>query len=127
VSEVVDRIRTSHRKPPAQLTPGAGRRRVGRLPSHNDEDESEDGVELLELIRDERIYPAEKAADFTIKTGDVLLVAAPPNTISRFVASTNTRLASVLADDERVPASSIEQKVVEAAVMPESPFEGHVP
>jgi di/tricarboxylate transporter len=124
VSEVVDRIRTSHRKPPAQLTPGAGRRRVGRLPSHNDEDESEDGIELLELIRDERIYPAEKAAEFTIKTGDVLLVAAPPNTISRFVASTNTRLASVLADDERVPASSIEQKVVEAAVMPESPFEG---
>jgi di/tricarboxylate transporter len=123
VSEVVDRIRTSHRKPPAQLTPGAGRRRVGRLPSHI-EDESEDGVELLELIRDERIYPAEKAADFTIKTGDVLLVAAPPNTISRFVASTNTRLASVLADDERVPVSSIEQKVVEAAVMPESPFEG---
>jgi di/tricarboxylate transporter len=124
VSEVVDRIRTSHRKPPAQLTPGAGRRRVGRLPSHNDEDESEDGVELLELIRDERIYPAEKASEFTIKTGDVLLVAAPPNTISRFVASNNTRLASVLADDERVPVSSIEQKVVEAAVMPESPFEG---
>jgi di/tricarboxylate transporter len=124
VSEVVDRIRTSHRKPPAQLTPGAGRRRVGRLPSHNDEDESEDGIELLELIRDERIYPAEKASDFIIKTGDVLLVAAPPNTISRFVASTNTRLASVLADDERVPVSSIEQKVVEAAVMPESPFEG---
>jgi di/tricarboxylate transporter len=125
VREVVDRIRTSQRKPPAQLTPGVGRRRVGRLPSaHHDEDETEDGVELLELIRDERVYPAEAAADLQIRAGDLLLVAAPPNTISRFVESTNMRLASVLADDERVPIGSIEQKVIEAAVMPDSPLEG---
>ncbi|MBX2998886.1 MAG: SLC13 family permease [Caldilineaceae bacterium] len=120
--DVVDRVGVDSRKQPMHMLISQ-RRRLSR-PSSANEDAQESTVELLEIFREERIYRGEEAANLHLLAGDVLLIAGLPNNISQFMKSTNTQLASVLVDDQRVPIGSLEQKVVEAVVLPESPFVG---
>jgi di/tricarboxylate transporter len=119
--DVVDRVSADSRKPPMHMLISQ-RRRLSRAPSHDDTAQAI--VELLEIFRDERICRGEEAANLHLLAGDVLLIAGLPNNISQFMKSTNTQLASVLVDDQRVPIGSLEQRVVEAVVLPESPFVG---
>jgi di/tricarboxylate transporter len=119
---VVDRVGADSRKPPMHMLISQ-RRRLSR-PLSTDKEEAQPTVELLEVFRDERIYRGEEAANLELLAGDVLLIVGEANDISQFMKSTNTRLASVLVDDQRMPIGSLEQKVVEAVVLPESPFVG---
>ncbi len=119
---VVDRVKSTQPSPNLLMNQ---RRRVGRLPSSQDDSTHRDqSVELLEVIRQEKIYRATQAGQLTLQAGDILMVSGDPNAISQFVKNSNTRLASVLADQERVPIGSIEQRVMEAVVLPDSPFVG---
>ncbi len=119
--DVVDRVGLDGRKRHMQSL--SNRRRLSRTAAGSDEG-ADNYVELLEIFRNERIYRGDEAANLTLQTDDILLIAGQPNTISNFLNSTNTRLATVLADDQRIPIGSIDHKVVEAVVLPESPFVG---
>ncbi|MCB0117102.1 MAG: SLC13 family permease, partial [Caldilineaceae bacterium] len=121
--DVVDRVSASSRRQHRDRLI-TNRRRLGRATQPPEEENPENYVELLELFRGERIYREDEAANLAIQPGDILLVAGLPNTISSFIQSTGTQLATVLADDQRVALGSTEHKVVEAVVLPESPFVG---
>lgn len=111
--------------PPQPRTSG-GHRRVGRQPAaESDPEQAEDKVELLELFRYQRIYRGEEGEGLVIQDGDALLISGTPQAIARFLETTGARLASALADTERRPlTSSLDERVVEAVVLPESPATG---
>ena len=87
---------------------------------------SDGSVELLQIVRGGRIYRAEETRTLALRPDDALMVAGTPKEIARFLGSTQSRLATVLEDDERTAAQSIDQKVVEAVVLPDSPLDGLV-
>ncbi len=87
------------------------------------EDES---IELLEIFRDGRIYRAEETRLLRLRTGDVLMVAGTPNEITRFLNASGSQLATVLQDNQRTPTQSVDQNVVEAVVLPDSPYNGRL-
>ena len=99
------------------------RRRIGRSPAAGQENTATH-IELLEIVRDERLLLAEDAADIPLAVGDRLLISGGANEISAFLKETHSTLATVLADDKRVALSSLQQTVVEAVVLPDSPFSG---
>ena len=55
-----------------------------------------------------------------------MLVAGTPKRIALFAEATNTALMSVLEDDTRVPVGNVENKVIEAVVLPDSPYAGRL-
>jgi len=81
-------------------------------------------VKLLELIRNEEIHLARQAANLTLAPDDALLVEGSPQEISAFLSSAGAELASVIEDEQRVPMKTVQYKLVEAVVLPDSSFVG---
>ncbi len=124
--QAFDRI--SQQDPGTSPTQERRHRRLRRPPSTRmvTNHEQEDGVELLALSRGELVYRAEETRGQVLQPGDILMVAGSANGLARFLEQQQTRLATVLADSERTPLLDVKQKVVEAVVLPESPFNGRL-
>lgn len=120
VDQAFDRIARvgQHQQPPE------ARRRHRRIQRRAQAEEGRgdmDGsVMLLALFRDSRVYRAEETRRLTLKPNDSLMVAGTPKGIARFIDSTSSSLASVLVDGERASTNEVDQKVVEAVVLPDS-------
>ena len=115
----------THSVPDSRIRP----RRLGNAPRLHPSPASsadEEQIELLELFRDGRIYRAEETRQLRLRPGDVLMVAGTPNEINRFLNASGSQLATVLQDDQRTPTQSVDQNVVEAVVLPDSPYNGRL-
>lgn len=96
------------------------RRILSRNPSSNPP------IELLQVIREGRIFRAAQTRPLTLQAGDLLVVAGTAKEIAGFLRSTGTQLASVLQDNQRVPMADMSQSVIEAVVLPDSPLDGRL-
>ena len=120
VEEAFERIaHVSQRQKPPELS--RRHRRIERRPS----DEVQTGdlsnpVVLLALFRDSRVYRADETRHLMLMPSDSLMVSGTPQGITRFLDLTSSSLASVLVDGQRTPVHNMEQKVVEAVVLPDS-------
>lgn len=84
-----------------------------------------ESVRLLEVIRGEEIVLASRASDLVLEPNDALIVEGIPKEISAFLSTfQGLELASVVEDDHRVPMKTIQLKMVEAVVLPDSAFIG---
>ncbi len=82
-------------------------------------------VHLLEMIRGEEIILAGRARERTFAVDDALIVEGSPKEISAFLSqSEGVELASVVEDEQRVPMKTLQLRLVEAVVLPDSPFAG---
>ncbi|MBD3237189.1 MAG: hypothetical protein GF330_10825 [Candidatus Eisenbacteria bacterium] len=89
--------------------------------------ESSADVRLLELIRGEEIVLGRRSHALTLEPNDALIVEGSPKEISGFLNSVSgVELASVVEDEHRVPMRTMELKLVEAVVLPDSPFIGRL-
>ena len=79
---------------------------------------------LLELVRGEEIILPGPAAELGLEEKDALIIEGRPQEIDSFLTNSQADLASVVEDDTRVPMKTIEMKLAEAVVLPDSPFEG---
>jgi di/tricarboxylate transporter len=79
---------------------------------------------LLELVRGEEIILPGPAAKLGLEGDDALIIEGRPQEIDSFLTESQADLASVVEDDTRVPMKTIEMKLAEAVVLPDSPFEG---
>ena len=77
-------------------------------------------IVLLALFRSNRVYRAEETRHLMLMPNDSLMVTGTPKEISRFIDTTSSSLASVLVDGQRTAVNDIDQKVVEAVVLPDS-------
>lgn len=89
-----------------------------------DESSHQNSVELLTVYRNGHSYLAEETTKLALAETDLLLVAGTPEQIDDFMKQTGTELATVLEDDERVPMSDLRHKVIEAVILPDSPYLG---
>ncbi|MEM7129985.1 MAG: SLC13 family permease [Chloroflexota bacterium] len=92
--------------------------------AHSDTVSAPNQLELLAIYRANRAYLAEETKSLQLQEADLLLVAGTPERLDQFMKQTGGELATVLEDDERVPMSDLQQKVVEAVVLPNSPYRG---
>lgn len=84
-------------------------------------------VRLLELIRGEEIVLGRRAHVLVLEPNDALIVEGSPKDISGFLSSVSgVELASVLEDEHRVPMRTMELRLVEAVVLPDSRFVGRL-
>jgi di/tricarboxylate transporter len=84
-------------------------------------------VHLLELIRGEEIVLAARAQHLVLEPNDALIVEGSPKEIAAFISSVSgVELASVVEDEQRVPMKTLQLRLVEAVVLPDSPFVGRV-
>lgn len=83
-------------------------------------------IELLQVIRNGRSYRGAQTRQLTLEEGDRLIVAGTPKEIAAFLQKTDAQLATVLQDDKRVPMSDLGQPVIEAVVLPDSPYDGRM-
>jgi di/tricarboxylate transporter len=120
-SEVFSQIALREHVPPPQL--GLRRRRLGKPRTHlgNGADLTEK-LMLLEIIRDELGYQAESLTRLTFAVGDVLLIAGTPKDIHLFQQTQRAQIATVVEDQERAPVDRLDEQVVEAVVLPQSPL-----
>lgn len=82
-------------------------------------------LRLLELIRHEEVISARRASELPLAVDDALIIEGSPNDISRFLGSApGVELASVIEDEQRVPMRTIQLRLVEAVVLPDSRFIG---
>jgi len=82
-------------------------------------------VQLLELIRREEIFLLIHAKEMYLEVGDALIVEGSPQEINAVLSRhQGLELASVVEDDTRVPMKTIQLKMVEAVILPDSPFTG---
>ncbi|MCK4413873.1 MAG: SLC13 family permease [Candidatus Eisenbacteria sp.] len=82
-------------------------------------------VQLRELIRNEELFMATRAENLTLESDDALIVEGSPQEIARFLASfSGIELASVVEDEQRVPMKTLQLRLVEAVVLPDSRFIG---
>ncbi len=124
-TEVFERIAEAERKPPTRI--GTQHRRIENpRRAQSGKDEDVDALELLQVIRSPDTFRADEARGLTLKSGDVMVVAGTPKKITLFAESTETALMSVLEDGERVPVGDVERKVIEAVVLPDSPYAGRL-
>ncbi len=79
---------------------------------------------LLEVVRGEEIILPARAGELGIQVGDALIIEGRPQEIDSFLTKSHAHLAEVIEDDTRVPMKTIEMKLAEAVVLPDSPFEG---
>ncbi|MBM3317692.1 MAG: SLC13 family permease [Candidatus Eisenbacteria bacterium] len=99
-------------------SPWIGRRLEDSLPRNGE-------LQLLELIRGEEIIPAVRARALPLAPDDALIIQGSPNEISRFLSSAaGVELASVVEDEQRVPMRTIQLRLIEAVVLPDSRFLG---
>ncbi len=85
---------------------------------------SETDLTLLELVRGEEIILPVPAAELGLKEKDALIIEGRPQEIDSFLTKSQADLGTVVEDDTRVPMKTIEMKLAEAVVLPDSPFEG---
>ncbi len=126
VEEAFARIaRAGQRQEPPEAAP-RHRRLQRRLPAEAAPDGLDNSVEMLAVFRHDRVYQAEETRHLLLQAGDSLMVAGTAKEIAQFLESTHSVLASVLVDGERTPISSIETKVMEAVVLPDSRLNGRL-
>ena len=85
---------------------------------------SDTDLTILELVRGEEIILPASARERTLLVDDALIIEGRPQEIDSFLTKSQAALASVVEDDTRVPMKTIEMKLAEAVVLPDSPFEG---
>lgn len=83
-------------------------------------------VELLEVVREGRIYRSDETRDLVLAPDDALLVTGTPREIAGFLKRSGAQLATVLEDDQRAAVQTIEQPVIEAVVLPGSGCNGRL-
>lgn len=98
-----------------------GSRLVGRTVS---EVFSDTDLTILELVRGEAIILPASAGELALLADDALIIEGRPQEIDSFLTKSQAALASVVEDDTRVPMKTVEMKLAEAVVLPDSPFEG---
>jgi len=79
-------------------------------------------VRLIEVVRGEHVIFAVTAMDLVVEPGDSLIVEGTPQGITRFIEAQGVRIASVVEDEKRVEIRSMDLSIVEAVVLPDSPF-----
>ena len=92
-------------------------RRIGEVFKDSD-------LALLEVVRGEEIILPARAGELGIQVEDALIIEGRPQEIDSFLTKSHAHLAEVIEDDTRVPMKTIEMKLAEAVVLPDSPFEG---
>ena len=85
---------------------------------------SETDLTILELVRGEEIILPASAGELALLIDDALIIEGRPQEIDSFLTKSQAALASVVEDDTRVPMKTVEMKLAEAVVLPDSPFEG---
>ena len=81
-------------------------------------------LSVLELVRGEEIILPASAGELALLADDALIIEGRPQEIDSFLTKSQAALASVVEDDTRVPMKTVEMKLAEAVVLPDSPFEG---
>ncbi len=79
-------------------------------------------VRVLEVVRDEQVLLGGLARRLTFQEGDYIIIEGTSKDITAFLAETRASLATVVADDRRVPMRTVELMLGEAVVLPDSPF-----
>ena len=79
-------------------------------------------VHLIEVVRGEHVIFAVTAMDLAVEPGDSLIVEGTPQGITSFIEAQGVRIASVVEDEKRVEVRSMDLSIVEAVVLPDSPF-----
>lgn len=82
------------------------------------------GIRLIEIVRREHVLFAAAALDKTIEAGDSLIVEGTPGEIASFIERHELKIATVVEDDRRVEVHAMDLSIVEAVVLPDSPFVG---
>jgi len=85
---------------------------------------SDTDLTILELVRGEEIILPASAEELALLADDALIIEGRPQEIDSFLTKSQAALASVIEDDTRVPMKTIEMKLAEAVVLPDSSFEG---
>lgn len=97
---------------------------------HKTSGNQKNAIELIQLIRDGYIYRAEEISSLRFMANDTLMIGGAPKHIALFLESNGVHLATVLKDNERVPIAeqdtTFSQPVVEAVVLPGSPYVGQL-
>ncbi len=82
-------------------------------------------IRLLELIRGEEIILSMRAKDMVLEPNDAIIVEGGPSDIHKLLQNLEgVELASVVEDEQRVPMRTVQLRLVEAVVLPESSFVG---
>ena len=82
------------------------------------------GIRLIEIVRREHVLFAANALGEMIEAGDSLIVEGTPGEIASFIERHELKIATVVEDDRRVEVHSMDLSIVEAVVLPDSPFVG---
>jgi di/tricarboxylate transporter len=114
-------VRNRKTAPPLALTP---RRRVGASPTLRAASEPSRQLELIQILRGEEIIHSNQLSSQPFVLHDVLVVAGDPQAIHKLLDETRSSLATVLEDEEQAPIQSLTEHVVEAVVLPNSPYIG---
>ena len=85
---------------------------------------SDTDLTILELVRGEEIILPASAGELALLMDDALIIEGRPQEIDSFLTKSQAALASVIEDDTRVPMKTVEMKLAEAVVLPDSSFEG---
>ena len=85
---------------------------------------SDTDLTILELVRGEEIILPAAAEGLALLVDDALIIEGRPQEIDSFLTRSQAALASVIEDDTRVPMKTVEMKLAEAVVLPDSSFEG---
>lgn len=104
---------------------GRHHRRVRRLQPTDAQRLADERVELLEVLRDGRVFRGDEGGGLVLQPGDILLISGTPPAIARFLDQYAPRLATVGAEEDGLSAS-VEQRVVEAVVLPGSSASGQL-
>jgi len=104
---------------------GRHHRRVRRLQPDDAQRVADERVEVLEIVRNGRIFRGAEGAGSVLLAGDALLISGTPSAIAPFLAQFAPRLATD-REEERSPADPVEQQVVEAVILPGSPISGQM-
>ncbi len=80
-------------------------------------------LRLLELVRSEEIVLGSAVKELEIEAEDALIIEGRAQDLKGFVDESSADLASVVEDDTRVPMRTIELKLAELVVMPDSSWE----
>jgi di/tricarboxylate transporter len=89
----------------------------------------ESTVRLLEIIRGEDVILGGYATknDYRFEANDALIVEGSPTELSTFLHNFDgVELASVIEDEHRVPMKTVQLKLVEAVILPDSYFIGRL-
>jgi di/tricarboxylate transporter len=81
-------------------------------------------LKVVELIRGEMVYLGNKGYHLPLQAEDALLIEGSVNDLKRFQWRTKTDLGTTIEDQERVPIRSLELRLVELVISPDSIYIG---